>query len=183
MSNGQFIPIKKFMDLHLEKMIKEDKNKYQTERMLTYAKSTTIEAKSDKDGGSTSGKTVSESTRNSAASKELLPRHMSSVNVELQPSVKEAESIKGVRKDGSSIHHDSGMRVGEHKGVDVTDISTDSPVTSQWVTASRSVKGGGYSIKKRGINNLNSSEKYNLNVRDKSPQVYRGDALNEALRG
>lgn len=183
LSNGQFIPVKKFMDLHLERLIRENKTKYQTERMLTFAKSTTIESKvPDKGQDLKSVKSAPESCKNN----DILPRRMSSVNIEVASSNKECEHAKSgkiVSSKPSTIYHadQSGSRVSQqsHKGVDVTDISTDAPPVSQWVSASRSSKGG--SSKKRGTNAFHGSDTYNLNVKDKSPMVYKGDALVEAL--
>lgn len=175
LSNGEFVPIKKFMDMHLEKLINEDKTKYQTVRMLSHAKSTTVESKSEPpaEGKATSH---SESSRNSAANKELLPRRMSSVAVELGPSTKGPESNKSTHNyslKSSSIYvpPDASMPTSHNSRDTVTDMSIETPQTD-WVSSTKSSKGK--SKKRRSV--------ASIYVTDNSPQYYKGDALQEALK-
>lgn len=185
LSNGQFVPIKRFMELHLDKLIKEDKTKYQTERMLSYAKSTTAKADTGaSEKNKSSNKEQQDSVNNSSASQEgfpdRLPRRMSSVNGETPASTKESsnKSTRSTRKLTAVFDK-------HHNAHDITDISaiTDQDESSpEWVSASKTSRGAGSSSKKRGTNALGGSDKLHAHVKDKNPQYYRGDALNEALR-
>ena len=184
LSNGEFVPIKKFMALHLDKLIKEDKEKYQMDRLMTFATSTS--AKSIK--GTKDREKKPESTKSDTANSDLLARRVSSIAVDISPSAKEGtaqgQSGKSSRSGkGSTVYHSDLENDHKTRSADITDISTETPAAS-WMSASRSSKGGARSSKKRGTNALSEkSGKYNhTSVRDKRPQIYKGDAVSEALQ-
>jgi hypothetical protein len=188
MSNGEFVPIKQFMDQHLEKLIKEDKNKYQTERMTLSAKSMAASGKPEKERKSEKSSSGRERSRRMSAEKvDMSPSPM--------PSVKE-EAASGNSSNGKSWKRRSSVAASEKSGLgalserdhisaDIADISTIEAPTS-WISASKSGRGG--SSKKRGTNALgaapHSHDEHSgkhMQVRDRTPQYYKGDALHEAL--